>query len=1248
MTHTTDDSALGGSFGSSASIVTDDNALGGSFGDAGDSQVQTFNNQAAASAAEAAISATNASNSATASSNSATASSDSATASASSAGTSSSEATAAAASAADALVSENNAATSETNAETAETNAAADATVAASSAASASSSATSATSSATSATTSATNAATSATNSSNSATASANSATASASSATAAATAKTNAETAETNAETAESNASTSAATATTKASEAVTSASSASTSASTATTKASEASTSASNASTSESNAATSASGASTSATNASNSATAAASSASSASTSATNASNSASAAATSETNAGNSATAAAGSATTASTAATNAGNSATAAAGSASTASTQASAASTSATNASTSATNASTSATNAATSETNAETAETNAETAETNAAVSATSAAASYDLFDDRFLGAKASAPSTDNDGGALVQGTLYFDTTAQAMKVYGALGWQNAGSSVNGTSARFKYTATNNQTVFSGSDDNSSTLAYDPGFIDVYLSGLHLVNGVDYAATTGTSVTLTSGVATSDILQIVAYGTFSLLNDINADTLNNQPGSYYTGYTDTAIVNLIDSAPATLDTLNELAAALGDDPNYATTTATSIGLRAPIASPTFTGTATIPTADINAGTIDGTVIGGATAAAGTFTALTSTGIDDNASATALTIDSANRLNIGKAAAVTGNPVEIQANAAGGALGIYGRASDSFSYLGFYANGANTEYVSLRASSSNDLTIKTGGTDRLTINSTGLGIGTNAPLYNVDLLASSAVSMIRTNDTTSPTLGLFVNSGSNGVGTISLDNGGHMTFDTGANGAGQVERMRIDSLGNVLVGKSSISNVLGWSEVVQVGGANPAISLDNSSSVQWDIANFGGNFTIWKDGSEKARIDSSGNIQQGTYSDTTIKNFNMRSTKAIFNIAVDGTTDAAGTTLSYSWANGGQGPLKFSDASGERARIDASGNVLVGKSSTNYANAGAELKSDGKVYSTVSGGTSLVLNRKTNDGDIISFYKDNAPVGSIAASGGDILIGTGDTAVRFVDAEDSIVPFNTNGSGRDNAINLGKSSERFKDLYLSGTATIGTNGSEYANNYIRFKSAGAAFIDHLTVSQDINFRVSNASGLDKTPLTLKSDGVAYMPNGVYLGGTGAANKLDDFEVGNWTPVGVNMTVASVVSARYVKVGRQVHVDGWVNITSGSGSGSAAALSGLPFVSESYCTGVTNSSTSNATINNSHCRSQAGGSNVQFLKDNDTVVNAFDIDAGHILFSITYQTA
>jgi hypothetical protein len=58
---------------------------------------------------------------------------------------------------------------------------------------------------------------------------------------------------------------------------------------------------------------------------------------------------------------------------------------------------------------------------------------------------------------------------------------------------------------------------------------------------------------------------------------------------------------------------TAVANLVDSAPETLDTLNELAAALGDDANFAATTASSLGTKAPLDSPALTGTPTAPTA-----------------------------------------------------------------------------------------------------------------------------------------------------------------------------------------------------------------------------------------------------------------------------------------------------------------------------------------------------------------------------------------------------------------------------------------------------------------------------------------------------------------------------------------------------------------------------------------------------------------------------------------------------------
>lgn len=72
---------------------------------------------------------------------------------------------------------------------------------------------------------------------------------------------------------------------------------------------------------------------------------------------------------------------------------------------------------------------------------------------------------------------------------------------------------------------------YEYTATSGQTTFSGSDGNSNTLAYDTGTppkILVYLNGVLLDHTTDYTATNGTSVVLTNGAATNDLLQIAAY------------------------------------------------------------------------------------------------------------------------------------------------------------------------------------------------------------------------------------------------------------------------------------------------------------------------------------------------------------------------------------------------------------------------------------------------------------------------------------------------------------------------------------------------------------------------------------------------------------------------------------------------------------------------------------------------------------------------------------------------
>jgi hypothetical protein len=59
--------------------------------------------------------------------------------------------------------------------------------------------------------------------------------------------------------------------------------------------------------------------------------------------------------------------------------------------------------------------------------------------------------------------------------------------------------------------------------------------SGNTLGYDAGFLDVYLNGIRLVNGSDFTASSGSSIVLTTGASASDILEVVAFGTFQLAN-----------------------------------------------------------------------------------------------------------------------------------------------------------------------------------------------------------------------------------------------------------------------------------------------------------------------------------------------------------------------------------------------------------------------------------------------------------------------------------------------------------------------------------------------------------------------------------------------------------------------------------------------------------------------------------------------------------------------------------------
>ena len=79
------------------------------------------------------------------------------------------------------------------------------------------------------------------------------------------------------------------------------------------------------------------------------------------------------------------------------------------------------------------------------------------------------------------------------------------------------------------------------------------------------------------------------------------------------------------------------------------------------------------------------------------------------------------------------------------------------------------------------------------------------------------------------------------------------------------------------------------------------------------------------------------------------------------------------------------------------------MTLSTGGSERARIDSSGNFLVGKTSPATANTGVECRADGLLVATRDNAVVSVINRKSSDGAAMQFRKDNTTVGSVSVTG-----------------------------------------------------------------------------------------------------------------------------------------------------------------------------------------------------------------------------------------------------
>jgi len=368
---------------------------------------------------------------------------------------------------------------------------------------------------------------------------------------------------------------------------------------------------------------------------------------------------------------------------------------------------------------------------------------------------------------------------------------------------------------------------------------------------------------------------------------------------------------------------------------------------------------------------------------------------------------------------------------------------------------------------------------------------------------LGIGTSSPSSTLHVKNNNGILV---ESTGASTYGIYIESGyaetMGAVGALSQhdgdrdgasisfgDYGRNLTFNTGE-GSNNAERMRIDSSGNVGIGTSSPSGLL---------------DLTSAGPTTLDIQGGDGN-----------------------------------SKNIVFRKTTGGTQQAKITVV-------GDALQFFTGPTDERVRIDQSGNLLVGKTASSLNTTGIQLQNDGLLRATKSGADVLQLNRQSTDGAIATFYKDGTTVGSINCTSGRLAIGNGNTGLKFGDADNSVMPFNvTTNANRDAAVDLGYPSVRFKDLYLSNKAYIGSGSLFDTGGDISLNqgSHGIRINDAASAITPTNGGASNSDATTDLGISnirfkdLYLSGTANVGSLSAQGGTGNAYLQVGSNTGSWT--------------------------------------------------------------------------------------------------------------
>jgi len=275
-----------------------------------------------------------------------------------------------------------------------------------------------------------------------------------------------------------------------------------------------------------------------------------------------------------------------------------------------------------------------------------------------------------------------------------------------------------------------------------------------------------------------------------------------------------------------------------------------------------------------------------------------------------------------------------------------------------------------------------------------------------------------------------------------------------------------------GTADIERMRIDSTGIDVTGTVTADELL----VSAAGGTLVNLTATDAGTPQNLIkfndtggttafvghASSGSDHFYIQNSTEAGDIllNTNGNVGIGTTTPSAKLDVDLGADGAIAEFRGNGSNliqfKGASNTIVFDTRN--SNALTFEMQGNEKARLDTSGNLLVGKTAVDLATQGAEIRSDGVIIGTKAGNI-LELNRLTSDGDLAHFRKDGAIAGRIGVDyGTEFYMGGGGAGFYLNSA--SIRPTTGGDAGTlsDNTHDLGSVSTRFKDLHLSGTANI----------------------------------------------------------------------------------------------------------------------------------------------------------------------------------------------